>query len=384
MTGAPSADSSLDGHIDGLTQHELAVFARGDAEFSRHFAFADGLGPLFDATSCDSCHVGDGRAHPELRLTRFGRVRDDGSFDSMAAAGGPQLQARAQPDYPLEVLPADATGVTQLLAPAVTGLGLLEAVPDATLEALADPDDRDGDGISGRLQRIAIDDDLAALLVFDSGRPSTTAVDLGDATAIGRFGWKAGAISIAHQVVNAYHNDMGIATEHLSGTRAAGGPATAAAPEIGSDIVATVTTYIRVLRAPVQRDGGGQNVFESIGCSSCHVVSLTTGSSVIEALSNVTFAPFTDLLLHDMGPELDDGYTEGSATTSEWRTPALWGLGLAGRFQGGAPFYLHDGSATSLPDAIAFHGGEASGARDRFNGLTSNEQAALLEFLESL
>jgi len=161
-------------------------------------------------------------------------------------------------------------------------------------------------------------------------------------------------------------------------------------PEAAGSVVDAVVFYLRTLRAPPRRRAtsadvaSGDSLFRRIGCASCHTPTLRTGRSSIAPLDRVEFHPFTDLLLHDMGPELDDGYTEGNATTSEWRTAPLWGVGIAERAQGGTPFYLHDGRAHSLRDAIRFHGGEASRSRAAFNALTPAQQEQLLAYLRSL
>jgi CxxC motif-containing protein (DUF1111 family) len=204
---------------------------------------------------------------------------------------------------------------------------------------------------------------------------------------IGRFGKKAAAIDLLHQTVNAYNQDIGITssfdpidpyTKH------------ALDPEVSDKTVHDVVFYLRTLKTPIQRtqeDGAvlrGKQLFMETGCAECHVPSWVTPASDIAALSNKTFSPYTDLLLHDMGAGLDDGYTEGTAKTSEWRTPPLWGLGLAPIAQGGQYFLLHDGRAHSIRDAIELHGGEATPARDRFIQLTADEQENLLRFLQSL
>ena len=147
---------------------------------------------------------------------------------------------------------------------------------------------------------------------------------------------------------------------------------------------------MRTLKVPPRRNAGqpevlaGEKLFIRIGCAKCHVPTLKTGLSDIAALSNQTFHPYTDLLLHDMGPELDDHYTEGSARTSEWRTAPLWGLGLAADAQGGQVFLLHDGRARSLEEAIKYHGGEAADSRAKFTEMPAQEQENLLSFLQSL
>ena len=149
-----------------------------------------------------------------------------------------------------------------------------------------------------------------------------------------------------------------------------------------------VVFYLQTLKAPVQRDPGavldGKILFENIGCEKCHRAEWQTGNTNIAALSNKKFYPYTDLLLHDMGPGLDDGYTEGSATTAEWRTPALWGLGLSKNSQGGNYFLLHDGRARSIEDAITLHGGEAQTSRENFQSLNERDKKKLIQFLESL
>jgi CxxC motif-containing protein (DUF1111 family) len=161
-------------------------------------------------------------------------------------------------------------------------------------------------------------------------------------------------------------------------------------PEVTDKTVQSVVFYLQTLKAPIQRNQNdatviqGNNIFIQTGCESCHKQTLQTGFSNIVPLSNKTFHPYTDLLLHDMGPGLDDGYTEGSAKTNEWRTPALWGLGLSPNAQGGQYFLLHDGRAKSIEEAIQLHGGEAAASKTKFNQLSAADKNALLKFLESL
>lgn len=398
LPSAPPEEGLLDGPIAGLTTAQRAAFFRGDEEFNRIFSVEDGLGPVFVAPSCASCHPGDGDGHPVFNLTRFGRMTGDG-FDPMVTHGGPQIQNRAMPGYEPESVPSQATGVTQLTAPSVTGLGLLEAVDDATLLSLADPDDADGDGISGRVQLIDSTDFIAeigsleALIAGDAAmRGRLIPVD---GRYIGRFGKKAVSVNLLHQAVSAYALDMGLTTDLIPQdlfNPSVGGFATdgAADPEVASGVVDNVVFYLRTLRPPPRRARDapdvleGERLFEEIGCASCHVPTLRTGRSEIAALNEVTFHPYTDLLLHDMGPELDDGYTEGRAWTSEWRTPPLWGIGLAPTFQGGTAFYLHDGRARTLRAAIEYHGGEGSASRSAFRELDEEEQDQVIQFLRSL
>lgn len=398
LPSAPPENELLDGPIDGLTTAQRAAFFRGDEEFNRIFSVGDGLGPVFVAHSCATCHPGDGDGHPAFNLARFGRLVGD-TFDHMPTHGGPQIQNRAMPGYEVEVVPAEATGVTQLTAPSVTGLGLLEAVDDATLLALADPDDADGDGISGRVQLIDSTDfiaDIVSLEALVSGDAETRGRLLPvDGKFIGRFGKKAVSINLLHQTVSAYSLDMGITSDVVPQdlfNPAVGGFATdnTPDPEVTSSAVDNVVFYLRTLRPPPRRNAAdpevmaGEQLFEEIGCDGCHTPTLRTGRSEIAALNDVTFHPYTDLLLHDMGPELDDGYTEGRALTSEWRTPPLWGGGLAHTFQGGTGFFLHDGRARTLREAVEFHGGEAAASRSAFNALSPEEQERIIRFLESL
>ena len=395
---APDETEVLDGPIDGLSPDQLAIHLIGDEEFNRTFAPADGLGPLFVAPSCGSCHPGDGKGHPVFNLRRFGRMGADG-FDPMRRHGGPQLQNRAVAGYPPERVPEGATGVSGFTAPAVTGLGFLEAVDDATILALADPDDRDGDGISGRVQLIDSTDFIAEIVSLEalvagdvSGRTRFLPIE---GKFIGRFGKKGLAINLLHQTVQAYIEDMGLTTDLVPrdlfnvqvGNFATD---TAPDPEVGSSVVEAVVFYLKTLRVPARRDvddpavQAGERLFGEIGCAGCHVPSLRTGVSEIPQLSEVTFHPYTNLLLHDMGPALDDGYTEGVALTSEWRTPPLWGIGLVEEFQGGQAFFLHDGRARSLREAIGFHGGEGAASRAAFDRLSEEEQEQVIAFLKSL
>jgi len=161
-------------------------------------------------------------------------------------------------------------------------------------------------------------------------------------------------------------------------------------PEVSAQTIHDVVFYLKTLKPPIQRNPdnpdvmAGRDLFSKATCTSCHISSLSSGDSPIEALANKTFSPYTDLLLHDMGPGLDDGYTEGFAQSSEWRTPALWGLGLSRDSQGGQYFLLHDGRATSIGEAILWHGGEAQQAKEQYEKFNEDQKALLITFLESL
>lgn len=393
---APPDDSLLAGPLEGLSGAQLRQHIRGDEAFGRIFGAADGLGPIFVAESCERCHVGDGKGHPLFNLTRFGRMTPAG-FDPMRSSGGPQIQSRALPGMPVETIPGEATGSAVFMAPAVTGLGLLEAVPDALLLALEDPDDQDNDGISGRVQLVDESDVVSEVVSLESVLDGITGFprERNDGRFIGRFGKKGSAISLLHQTVTAYREDMGITsdillTDPIPPELGGFGSDGVADPEVSSAEVQAVVFYLRTLRPPPRRGADapevleGEALFAAIGCARCHLPALQTGPSAIRALDRVTFHPYTDLLLHDMGPELDDGYTEGRATTAEWRTAPLWGVGLAARSQGGQRFLLHDGRARTLPEAIGFHGGEGAASRAAYEALTPEQQARVIAFLESL
>lgn len=375
LPGAPDDDTVLDGPIEGLSAEQSAQFLRGDIAFNDEiFTPATGLGPVFVATSCGTCHAGDGKGHPFTTLTRFGQT--DSTGNRFLHLGGPQLQERAIPGHQPETIPAGAT-FSRFTPPANTGLGLLDAVPDEDLLRLADPDDTDHDGISGRPNWISIPSYLLT-------KPNSA---IQGNKLIGRFGKKAAAYDLLHQTVNAYNQDMGITSTYDPYDTYSGHEID---PEVSNRTVLDVVAYLKMLKAPIQRDAGnpdvtaGRNIFTQISCAKCHIPEMRTGTSSIAALSDKTFSPYTDLLLHDMGPGLDDGYTEGTAATAEWRTPPLWGLGLSKKSQGGNYFLLHDGRARSIEEAILLHGGEAQQARNRYTQLNAADKAKLIRFLESL
>lgn len=375
LTRAPAEDSILDGPVEGLTPDQLSLFIKGDVAFNDDIFTAEtGLGPLFVATSCGTCHAGDGKGHPFTTLTRFGQT--DSTGNKFLHAGGPQLQNRAIYNYLPEQIPAGATS-SKFTPPANTGLGFLDAVTDADLLTRADPDDADGDGISGKPNWIAIPSYLI--------ERNNSIVHNGK--YIGRFGKKAAAYDLFHQTVNAYNQDMGIASSYDAHDTYSGGPVD---PEVSNQTVINVVSYLKTLKAPIQRNPSdpavisGKKIFTEIGCSKCHTPEMHTGYSPISALSDKTFFPYSDLLLHDMGQGLDDGYTEGNALTSEWRTPPLWGLGLSKNSQGNNYFLLHDGRAGSIGEAIQLHGGEGQQSSNKFQQLSTDDKARLIKFLESL
>ncbi|MBA3647634.1 MAG: thiol oxidoreductase [Chitinophagales bacterium] len=371
---SPANDELLDGPVEGLTTAQAAQHHAGDVAFNDQvFTRETGLGPIFVATSCGSCHAGDGKGHPFSTLTRFG-INDSlgrNEFDN-----GPQLQNRALPGYMPEQLPP-GTPFASFTPPANTGLGFLELVSEDDLLAMAAANTTNPDGVRGH-------PNWSALPTFVSPNPNSYTQN---GRYITRFGKKAATYNLFHQTVQAYNQDIGITStfnpsdvySHLD-----------IDPEVSDKIVRDVIFYLQTLKAPIQRNQSDPDViqggalFAQVGCESCHKQTLTTGFSPVEALSNKQFHPYTDLLLHDMGPGLDDGLIEGTSKTSEWRTPPLWGLGLSKNSQGGKYFLLHDGRAKSIDEAIQLHGGEAATAKNKFNALKAAERQQLIKYLESL
>ncbi|MBS2011323.1 MAG: thiol oxidoreductase [Deltaproteobacteria bacterium] len=409
-----------------LTPEERDVFALGDHFFNRNWVAApastaanDGLGPLFNALGCSACHLHDGRSAPPLdasaassglllRLSIPGEDEHGGPRPEPTYGG--QLQPLANVGVPAEgrytigyddlhgsfadgepyVLQAPRYTIAELgygplsegtmlsprTAPAMIGLGLLEAIPEETIRALADPNDLDGDGVSGRVNE-----------VWDPehGR-----------TALGRFGWKANVPSIAVQVAGAFNGDLGITSSVFpregctASQRECEAAPTGGSPELAEDTRLEVTRYSQALGVPARRRTSeplvlrGERLFAEAGCSACHVPKLVTGEATpILGLRRQTIRPYTDLLLHDMGPELADGRPDFQATGSEWRTPPLWGLGLLSIVSKHTRL-LHDGRARDVSEAILWHGGEATASREAFRAMPRPDRVALLAFLGSL
>ncbi|MBK9247048.1 MAG: thiol oxidoreductase [Ignavibacteria bacterium] len=375
LPSSPADHELLDGPVDGLTYDQSAQFIRGDIGFNDDiFTASTGLGPVFVATSCGGCHAGDGKGHPFTTLTRFGQI--DSTGNQFLDQFGPQLQHRALPGYTPEQIPPGAT-FSKFTPPSNTGLGFLEIVSDADLLTMADPDDSNNDGISGVPNWISIPTYIT---------PRSNSISQ-NGKFICRFGKKSAAYNLLHQTVNAYNQDMGI-TSVYSPFDVYSGLETD--PEVSTQKLNDVVFYLKTLKAPIPRNQDdpeiitGKQVFINVGCESCHKQTLTTGFSPIESLSNKIIHPYTDLLLHDMGSELDDRYTEGSARTYEWRTPPLWGLGLSPNSQGGSYFLMHDGRATSIESAISMHGGEAKASNTNYQNLSQKDKDALIKFLKSL
>lgn len=375
MPPSPKNDEVLDGPLEGLTTAETQQFLKGDVAFNDDiFTPQNGLGPIFVANSCGSCHAGDGKGHPFTTLTRFGQV--DSTGNQWLSFGAPQLQNRAIPGYTPEILPNNVS-FSKILPPANTGLGFLDAVSDADIIAMSDPNDTDADGISGVPNWINIPSycQLRTNAITNGGK------------YIGRFGKKGSTYDLLQQTANAYNQDMGINTSFEPKDTYSNLDVD---PEVNNNAVHNVVFYLKTLKAPIQRNQNdsevqlGKKIFISIGCEKCHKSELKTGASPINALSYKTFSPYTDLLLHNMGSGLDDNYTEGSAKTYEWKTPALWGLGLSKNSQGKNYFLMHDGRAQSIEAAIQLHGGEGQQSNINFQKLSEDEKQKLIKFLESL
>lgn len=359
----------LDDPLPGLNADELARFEAGERIFEGTFTPEEGVGPLFNAEACSACHDDpiDG-GNGETREQHVSGRGDEGLCSDLAAFGGPVVQQRATTalteatGLTAEPVPAQALATGMRTTPDVFGFGLLDAVPDATILALADPDDRDGDGISGRVNRLR------------DGR-------------LGRFGRKASVSALADFNEGAFLAELGLTTpRQLEENSIAGAPLPAGVdpapePEVSAEKVARTDDYVRFLAPPAPGPRGeeerrGERVFERIGCTACHVPSLRTGPHAVEALSNRTVWAYTDLLLHDMGPDLAD-LCLGEAEPAEFRTEPLMGLRHVRAL-------LHDGRAPDVSTAIELHAGEAARARDAFLALTPTERDALLAFLASL
>ncbi|MCH8317528.1 MAG: c-type cytochrome [Bacteroidetes bacterium] len=391
LPGAPDPEDTIAEPIEGLTPAQLVTFLAGDELFAKVYSADLGLGPVFIQNSCEGCHVGDGKGHPFNMETRFGKYSGF-VFDEMLDKGGPQLQQRSIAAYPSEQLPSDYTHKTGRIAPIVIGMGFLATLHDSTILDMADPFDLNGDGISGRVNYVLPKEYFTSQSIhIDSS-----------GYYIGRFGKKAKEITLLDQVVFALKQDIGLTSDFdiedifnpLAGINSGD---VVPDPEVSLDVVNALVFYMRTLKTPTRRNEddpdvlAGEKLFTQIGCVNCHKPNLTTAKSEIEALSEKVFHPYTDLLLHDMGPALaftTDGYPEipeGSAQGSEWRTPPLWGLGLAKESQGGTAYYLHDGRATDLRKVIDLHiGGEATVPASKFFSLSEGEKEQLIKFLNSL
>ena len=368
--------ASLGNALRLLTTAQRRQFEVGRAMFQTEFTPETGLGPLFNAVSCASCHeqpvvggggsIEEGGEDVELHATAFHGGTTQ--CDDLAAVGGQVIQKQLTPAFSAytgltaEPIPAAATDSGHRTTPDLFGFGLLDAVPDAEILARADPLDRNGDGISGRPNRTA------------DGR-------------LGRFGRKAQAATLREFNADAFVMEMGVTNplnqteQTIGGLPLPPGIDPLPEPEVSLAQLDAVDAFVRFLAPPPRALLGllgarGAFVFSRIGCASCHTPVLVTGANPVRALRFKAVPAFTDLLLHDMGPDLAD-ICLGQAQPAEFRTEPLMGLRFATTF-------LHDGRAATISQAIDLHGGEGLAARNRFVRLTTFERAALLKFLGSL
>ncbi|MGB3535286.1 MAG: di-heme oxidoredictase family protein [Microcoleaceae cyanobacterium] len=401
-------------HVDGDLAFD-AVFVTAPARVN------PGLGPLFNNSSCVACHIRNGRGLPEKGqlLVRVSQSRNS-SDASMAELKQPptlteyhpeasvslgnappvdglgtQIQDQGiyghAPEAAVEINWKEETGeygdgtvynlrspdpkitlasgqplssevMTSLRVPQpVFGLGLLEAVPEATIRDLADSDDTDADGISGRVNE-----------VWDVEKQGVS---------MGRFGWKANNPNLLQQTASAYVNDMGITSPMF--------PESDQETNIDQKILEDATFYVQTVAVPARtlvnnpEVKKGEKLFTQANCNTCHVAKLRTGNYEVKELENQTIHPYTDLLLHDMGTGLADNRPDFKASGLEWRTQPLWGIGLT---QTVLPYssYLHDGRARSLEEAILWHGGEAETSKETFRTFSKDDRIALIQFLKSL
>jgi CxxC motif-containing protein (DUF1111 family) len=359
----------------GLTATELQQFNDGKTEFMHVETAATGLGPVFNNTSCVGCHSGPATGGDSATLeTRFGFKPANGVFDPLVNEGGSLIQVHGTgpvaPECFGETVPANADIVASRKTTPLFGLGLVDNVPDSALQALANSEPI---GVAGR-----------AALVVDvaSGQ-----------TRVGRFGWKAQNATLITFSGDAYLNEMGITNPLFPNENAPqgrtdliavcdGDPVEPGATEDDGTDIREFANFMSLLAPPPRGTINppvtqGETIFGQIGCNACHVANLTTGSgSAFPQLNNVTFHPYSDFLLHDMG-SLGDGIVQADASATEMRTAPLWGLSARKTF-------LHDGGSSKLNDAIARHDGQAAAARDAFNQLSQQDQQRVIKFLNSL
>lgn len=367
----PPVFAEIGSPLPGLSARETEAFEAGRAVFARIFTPEEGLGPRFNENSCSACHtfpVDGGTGETAVRKA----TRHTGSdrCDLLSEQGGENLRIQVTPalarmEGAAVPIPPEAQHQARFTIPFIFGLGLVGAIPHETLEALADPDDSDGDGISGRIGRDR------------TGRPA-------------RFGRKADVASLEDFNDSALRLEMGLTTpafpvEAMAGGRPAVPPEAdpAPEPEIDHETFAALSAFVRFLAPPSPAEivegspvARGRELFREIGCADCHVPTLQAGPHQSAAIAHRTIALYSDLLLHDMGTGLAGTCGPGASTT-EYRTEPLMGLRYRQTF-------LHDGRARRVRDAIIHHGGEAESARFRFLELHRIEQEALLRFLGTL
>lgn len=401
-----------------LSEEEKEKFEKGEIFFDQKWEVAsldkskNGLGPFFNSSSCVACHVADGRGRPPkdgeqmetmlLRLSVPGKGKYNEPLPSHNYGG--QLQGFSIPDIkpeatvkityeeiqgkfadgetytlkkPIYKIENEAYGdfekdlmISPRVANQMGGLGLLEDINEKDLLALADPDDKNNDGISGRPN-----------YVWDEEKQKVS---------LGRFGWKSNQPNIRQQVAGAFLGDIGITspifpkeeiTENQFSKLIGTNYITNNIPEINEEILDSVVVYSKNLSIPARRDVDnlevikGEKLFSGLSCNTCHVTDIKSKEEIIH--------PYTDLLLHDMGDDLADNRPDFMANGNEWRTAPLWTIGLFQKVNGHTN-YMHDGRANNLTEAILWHGGEANKSKEKFKQLTKEEREALVSFLNTL
>lgn len=407
--------------IDGLTERQQRVHTIGDGTFDQVFVAAPaphfgGLGPIFNNLSCVNCHRNDGGGFPStgssnsgllLRISVPGMDEHGGPLAAPGFGGqvqdqallGTSPEASAAISYTdLPVTYPDGTTVTlhktayalqnpyialpagymlsPRLAPRLVGLGLLENIPESTVLSFVDAGDQNGDGITGR-----------ANYVYNSYTKKTE---------LGRFGLKSNTPTLLLQVATAYQQDMGV-TSYSQPEESCYGQsqmnsvgANDPKIELVDSLLNYVTFYVQTLAVPARRDvldsvnKRGATLFNQINCSGCHRPTMQTGVNTAINLSSQRIHPYTDLLVHDMGDGLADNRPDYLATGKEWRTTPLWGIGLLAKTNGGTAYFLHDGRALSIEEAILWHDGEAAKSKQQFMQLNKTDRNALIHFLNSL
>lgn len=414
------SSGSFSSPVPGLSDHDSRIHDLGDQLFEQSFVAApaprfSGLGPVYNNSSCANCHHNDGFGLPTFGgigsslLMRISIPGQDAHGGPMAAPGfGGQLQNvglfGVQPEVHVDLsyteqlftfadgetaslrtptyalsnpyipLPAGFM-LSPRLGPPVFGLGLLELIPESTIKSFTDPTDANNDGIKGRTNYVY--------------NPYT------HQTELGRFGKKANTSDLLVQVATAFQQDMGI-TSYVQPKKSVWGQSqfTYVPDSVGTDLADSalnaVVFYVRTLAVPGRRNTSdanvksGEAIFKQLNCSGCHIPTMYTGIDVnLPAMSNQRIHPYTDMLIHDMGTALADNRPDYQATGNDWKTPALWGLGMFVKTNG-TPYYLHDGRARTVTEAILWHGGEAQKSKDAFVNLSKKERSDLISFLQSL
>lgn len=379
--GVPALQPKAGDPLPGLTPAELALFEAGKVLYSTPLEIEDGLGPIFNKAGCFSCHAVPLGGWGSITVERFGVEDKEGNFDPLEKLGGSLRQVSAISETCLEVIPEESNIQSLRVTNSSLAFGLIEAIPDADIEANADEADLDGDGISGRVRWT---------VPFESRTPK-----------IGRFGWKAQIATVLTFSADASRMEMGLTNRFITTEAAPNGNEDLLAecdtipdPEDGPDkqgfhFIDRVTHFQRYLGVPPQTPKSGmtgEKLFNSIGCAKCHIPEWTTANDrgLESAIRNKTIRPYSDFLLHEM-TSLGDGIADEFASGSEFRTPTLWNLRTRDPM-------LHDGSAAGgtfearVVTAIYAHGPEGEGAAsvDEFDNLSSVEQEQLIAFLGSL